>query len=91
MGAFTENQAFTFKLKASKENYFAKFEHYNSYLSVTYIVPQNKFLGLKIPMWSTVKSIVLFENNFIIEVNLYNDANLYDIETALKHDLITFK
>ena len=91
MGAFTENQASKFEAKASKENYFANFVHCNSHLSITYVVPQDKFLGLKVPMWSTVKSVVLFENNFIVEISIFNDANLYDIETALKYDLITFK
>jgi hypothetical protein len=73
MSAFTDQQANEFKLKASDEKYFAKFVHYNSYLEVTYIVPQNKFLGFKVPQWSMIKSMVLFEDNFIITLALFND------------------
>lgn len=92
MNTFTETQAKAFETKASAETYFAKFVWYNRYLQVTYAIPQKDFKGFKVPQWIMVSSMVAFEDSFIIVVNLFNDANwLYDLDIALKHDLITFK
>jgi|688.fasta_scaffold1473629_2 hypothetical protein len=92
MSRFSEVQTELFKDKASKEKFFAKFVHYNSYLQITYVIPQSEFKGFKVPQWSMVTSVVAFENSFILTLALFNDVNwLYDIDVALKHDLITFK
>jgi hypothetical protein len=90
MSAFTEVQAGIFKDKASKEKYFTKFVHYNSYLQITYTIPKDKFNGFKVPQWSMVSSFNSFENSFILILCIFNDNNfLYDIDTCLKYDFIT--
>ena len=92
MSPFTESQAEAFKDKASKEKFFAKFVWFNRYLEITYVIPQSDFKGFKIPQWSRVQDIVLFEDTFILKVCIFNDENwLYDMNIALKYDLITFK
>ena len=89
---FTQIQADAFKDKVSKEKFFTKFVWYNQYLQMTYVIPQDEFKGFKIPQWSKVTSVVLFEGNFILVLALFNDTNwLYSMDNAFKYDLITFK
>ena len=91
MNLFTENEVQKFETKAKKENLFKKFIWYNSYLSISYSIKITDFKGFKVPQWSKISSIELLDGNYIINVSLFKDNNfLYDIETALKYDLITF-
>jgi hypothetical protein len=91
MNIFTENEVQSFETKVLKEKFFKKFIWYNSYLSISYIIPITNFKGFKVPQWSKISSVELLEDNYIINVSLFKDNNfLYDIETALKYDLITF-
>ena len=91
MNIFTENEVKSFETKAQKENFFKKFIWYNSYLSISYSIPNTDFKGFKVPQWSKISSVELLDGNYIINVSLFKDNNfLYEIETALKHDLITF-
>lgn len=92
MNTFTETQAKAFETKASAEKFFSNFIWFNRYLEVIYVIPQSEFKGFKVPQWSKVTSIVAFQNCFILKLAIFNDANwLYDLDIALKHDLITFK
>lgn len=91
MDTFTENEVKSFETKALKEDFFKKFIWYNSYLSISYSIPTTDFKGFKVPQWSKISSVELLDGNYIINVSLFKDNNfLYEIETALKYDLITF-
>jgi hypothetical protein len=92
MSLFTISQVEMFKEKASKEKHFANFIWYNQYLEVTYVIPQSEFKGFRVPQWSKIQSMVVFEDSFILKLAIFNDGNwLYSVEIALKFDLITFK